>query len=118
MTKYKIVGFFNILFGLIYFFVPLIYLLLVVPKLAEIYKDFSVKPDFLIVYLTGGFSIILGLLSLLLGFKLFSSEAKNKQKYFTIALILLLLVWILGGIITSFLVLSVLLPIYNLTSQF
>ncbi|MBI2028893.1 hypothetical protein HYT02_00555 [Candidatus Gottesmanbacteria bacterium] len=117
MIKYKIVGFFNILFGLILFFVPLTYLLLVIPKINELYADFGTKPNLLPIYATGSVPLFIGLLTIFIGSKLFSSQAKIREKYFLYVLISLIL-WIIGGLIVGFLTLSIPFTLYNLTSQF
>lgn len=117
MNKYKIVGFFNILFGLIYFIVPVSYLFLVVPKLYQIYSYFNSKPNLFIIYLFGGIPIVISLLSLLIGVRIFSKDEKVREKYFVYGLIFFGLLWIISGLIIASLSFSVLYPLYNLSSQ-
>lgn len=118
MTKYKIVGILNLFLGILETIYPLFAFMFTIPRLTELYSEFGAEgPSFGITYLTLSIIILMGIGNLFFGIKLFS-KTENKDKYFKYALILVIASFLLGGVFTSFASLSVIMPIYNLTSQF
>lgn len=118
MTKYKIVGILNLFLGVLEVVYPLFALIFTLPKLTRLYSDFGAEmPSFTPTYLILGIVVLIGVGNLFFGFNLISKSGK-KDKYFKYALILVIASLLLGGVFYSITSLSVILPIYNLTSQF
>jgi len=117
MTKYKIVGILNLFLGALEVIYPLFALIFTIPRLTMLYSEFGAEmPSFISTYLILGFVILVGAGNLFFGFNLVSKSEK-KDKYFKYGLILLITSFLLGGVLFSIVSLSVILPIYNLTSQ-
>lgn len=118
MAKYKIVGVVNFFFGFFEVVYPLIVILFTIPRLTELYSEFQTKgPNLIPIYIILSIVILIGIGNFFLGVKLFSIS-ENKDKYFKYAIILIVINFLLGGIFTQIVSLSVLMPIYNLTSEF
>jgi hypothetical protein len=118
MTKYKIVGILNLFLGVSEIIYPLFALAFAITRLTTLYSGFSTEvPSFISIYLILGVVISMGAGNLFLGFNLVSKSGK-KDKYFKYALILLIASFLLGGILSGIATLSIISPIYNLTSQF
>jgi len=118
MTKYKIVGIVNLFLGALEIICPLFALIFTIPRITALYSEFNAEgPSLVPTYLVLGILILMGIGNLFFGFNLISKSEK-KDKYFKYALILIIASFLLGGVFSSIASLSVILPIYNLTSQF
>lgn len=119
MTKYKIVGAINLLLGGLQIIYPLFTLLFTLPRLTELYSEFNAEgPSLTITYFTLGSVIFVGFANLFLGFKLFLKAEEIAKKYFKYGLASVIISFLLMGIFPSIASLSIVLPIYNLTSPF
>ena len=115
MTKYKTVGILNLFLGILEVFFALFAFVFIVPKLTSLYSEFGTElPSFVSIYLILGVIILMGIGNLFFGFNLISKPEK-KDKYFKFALFLLIASFLLSGIFSS---IGIILPIYDLTSQF
>jgi hypothetical protein len=118
MTKYKIVGILNISLGVLETIYAAFALIITLPKLNELYFELGAKrPSYTSTYLILGFILIIGLVNLFLGLKLFTKSEK-REAYFIYALISLIASFFLGGIFSGIFTLSIIVPIYSLISQF
>ncbi|MBU1111061.1 hypothetical protein KKB83_05610 [Patescibacteria group bacterium] len=118
MSKYKIVGIINFIFGGLHIIYPLLMIFFTIPKLTELYTDVSVElPSLAPTYLTLGFNLLLGITGIFLGCKLFSKQEEIQKKYFKFGLALAIVSVLFGAVFSGLAVLSAVLPIYNLTSQ-
>jgi len=117
MTKYKIVGIINLLLGI--FQLLLMFPLIVIPKLNSLYADFNMngQPNFTGSYLVTVVAFLLMAINLFLSRKGFSN-VKDKDKYFKVGIIVAVVTFILSGFLTLILTVSILSPIYNLSTQF
>ncbi len=114
--KYRLIGAFNLLSGILQILLPALMLFFTIPRLNSLYSqaNFDVSSYITRAYIFGGLIILMGLANLFSGFKLFSAQ---KEKYFNFALIVLVLTFVLGGYFISSMVLSIILPIYKLTTS-
>ncbi|OGG01704.1 hypothetical protein A2W14_03755 [Candidatus Gottesmanbacteria bacterium RBG_16_37_8] len=118
MAKYKIIGAVNFFLGIFEIVYPLIVILFTIPRLTELYAEFQAKgPNLIPTYIILSIVMLMGVGNFILGVKLFS-KSENKEKFFKIAIILIIASFLLGGVITKIASLSVIMPIYNLTSEF
>ncbi|HUW22264.1 MAG TPA: hypothetical protein VMW41_06400 [Candidatus Bathyarchaeia archaeon] len=119
MTKYRIVGIINFIFGGLQIIYLLLAIFFTIPRLTDLYNEFSAEmPSFAPTYLVLGFNLLLGITNFFLGFKLFSKQAKIQKKYFKFGLALAIVSFLLVGVFSGIATLSAVLPIYNLTSHF
>jgi hypothetical protein len=121
MTKYRIVGAFNLFFASFQIAFPLILIFVTIPRLTGFYSEFGVGSYwgyFIRTYLVLGFVIVIGLTNLFLGIKLFSQNERVAQKCFKYGLGLVVLNCFFVLICYHFLVWSTIMPILNLASQF
>lgn len=105
--------------GLLQVLVSISFLFFTLPKLMSVYSEFSAKaPSYTTIYLVLGIVLLIAVINLFLGFKLFSKSENNRDKYFKYGLILIVVAFPLMGRLVGMASLSALLPIYNLNSQF
>lgn len=119
MNKYKIVGIIDLLLGVPQLLMAIIFPLSVFPKLSQVYADFNVssQPNFTSGYVMVVLLLIISVVNLFLGIKGFI-KSKQNEKYFKYGIISAVISFFLTGILGEILTTSVILPIYNLTSQF
>ena len=111
MLKYKIVGFANYLIGGLQIFVALVLIFIVIPRMLSLYQDFGTEVTFTKSYLSPIINFVIGSFGVFLGHKMFSSNGKILEKYFTISIIYLVETFITAGIITQLSVLSIIQPL-------
>jgi len=119
MTKYRIVGVVNFLLGFLEIVYPLILIFFTIPKMYELYAQFHAEvPSPVGTYMILSLILLVGIINLFLGTKLFSKSA-GKDTYFTFAIILIaasfLSYWIFSAATTLS---SVIMPMSALTSDF
>ncbi|MBU0708174.1 hypothetical protein KJ596_00275, partial [Patescibacteria group bacterium] len=115
MSKYKIVGIINFIFGGLQIIYPLLTIFFTIPKLAELYTEVNVEmPSFAPTYLALGFNLLLGIICIFLGYKLFSKHEEVQKKYYKFGLALAIVSVLFGGVFSGTAILSAVLPIYNL----
>ena len=119
MSKYKIVGLINLLFGLLQLFLPIMLWVSVIPKLTEIYSNFQVNNQPNLTLLFGALILlfIFGLTNIILGVMGFK-KIKEKEKIFQYGIMVAVVTFFLMGALVSFLVSSIISHLYNITSQF
>lgn len=118
MNKYKIVGIVNLIAGVIQIIFSLLFLLSTLPKLASIYSNINKEgPSYPAAYLMFGLIILLGIASLVAGFKLMRGY-ENREKYLKFGLALIIIAVSLSGFLVSVAVVSIIMPLYSLTSEF
>ena len=89
MTKYRIVGVVNFLLGFLEIVYPLILIFFTIPKMYEFYSKINVElPSPVGSYIILSLILLVGIINLFLGTKLFSKSA-GKDKYLTFAIILI-----------------------------
>lgn len=115
--KYKIVGIANFLIGGIQILVALMLIFLVIPRMQSLYQDFNVQIPSIKPYLMPSLNTILGSLNIFLGYKLFSTETNDIDKYFTVSVIYLTFTFIIASVIAKLSILSLLIPLYKLTAS-
>lgn len=115
--KYKIVGALNLLVGFSGIIVPINYAFFVLPGLTSVYSAFeaSTQANITITYIAMGILLLIGLGNIFLGINLFTAR---KEKYFNFAAIFLISSWVIFALINGVIVYLVIMPIYNLVSQF
>src|SRR3989344_4359158 len=117
MTKYKLVGILNFFFGF-----PILLLALsfffVIPKLTPLYSEFGANTSGNIStsYLSVVVLLAISAVNIFFGIKGFSNT-QNKDAYFNYSLITAIVTFLLSGTIVGLMVISVIFPLYNLTSQ-
>lgn len=117
-SKYKILGIINIIFGFIQIPVPIILVFIVIPQLTILYKSLNIKqPSLIPTYAVLIFLIVLGLINISIGVKLFLKSTQNKEKYFTIGIVAIILIFLSAGSSMAITVTSIITPIYKLTSE-
>lgn len=119
MTKYKVVGAVNFIFGSLQVIYPLLMAFMTVPKLMQLYSEFSVgKPSLAPTYLALGFNLLLGVMNIFFAFKLFSKQKAVQEKYFKFGLGMAVASFLLLGVSSFLTVLSAVIPVYQMTSHF
>ncbi|MBU0708274.1 hypothetical protein KJ596_00810 [Patescibacteria group bacterium] len=120
MSKYKIVGIINFIFGSLQIIYSLLTIFIIIPKLlTELYTEVNVEmPSFAPTYLALGFNLLLGIICIFLGYKLFSKHGEVQKKYYKFGLALAIVSVLFGGVFSGTAILSAVLPIYNLTLPF
>ncbi len=119
MSKYRSVGIANIVFGLLQTFYPASLVILIIPKVSKMYTDFdAIPPSFTIVKILTWSIMLFGIVNVYLGFRLLRKSTTNKNKYYKYAVAFLVtgILLLLTSPILGYL--SLVVPIYNLTSQF
>lgn len=118
MTRYTIIGILDLLFGIPLVLQSLAMSIFTIPKLLALYSDSGIDIATISIrtYISLIIIAILGTINLFFGFKLFSSP--TKEKYFKFGLASALISFALFGVLVGSLVLSVILPIYQLTTSF
>ena len=115
--KYKLVGITNILFGIIQALYPVIVYMFVMPKLWDMYSslniDNPIKPA---VYIGLIFLFFYGIFNIIMGVLLFS-ERFNKDKLLIWNIILILLNFVFGGLVSGLLMIGIIAPIYSISSS-
>lgn len=118
MNKYKVLGIVNILIGLFQIFSSWVFSSFVISKINSMYQDFGMQNNsgvlayvfFTILFVAGVVSILIGLLQL--------TKPKDKDKYFRIGTINAIVAAVLLFILTPIGVITIITPIYSMTSQF
>ncbi len=118
MTKYTIVGGINIFFGIIQLLASVSQLYLNV-QLSKLYAEFNVNAGANLVVAKIGLSalFIFALVNLYLGAK-GMSQGKQKEVYLKRGTVAVIASLALSVFIVLFLIVTVILPIYNLNQQF
>ena len=118
MTKYKLVGFINIFFGVIQLLASASQLYLNI-QLGKLYSDFNVNAGANLIVAKIGLVLLFAfaLVNLYLGFK---GVTKNTQKevYFKRGTIAAIASLVLSVFAVGFLIVTIILPIYSLNQQF
>lgn len=120
MNKYKVLGIVNILIGLFQIFSSWVFSSFVISKINSMYQDFGMQNNsgvlayvfFTILFVAGVVSILIGLLQLT------KPKDKDKDKYFRIGTINAIVAALLLFILTPIGVITIITPIYSMTSQF
>jgi type II secretory pathway component PulF len=115
--KYKIVGTANYLIGGVQILISLTLFFVVVPRMQSLYRDFNAEVSLTKSYLAPIINIVLGIFAIFLGHKLFFSKGRVLEKYFTISIVYLVATFITAGIITQLSILSIIQPLYDLSSS-
>jgi len=118
MTKYKVVGVLDFLLGIPILLLSVSFSIFVIPKLSQLYLEFNTNNSGNIIfsYIIVLFLLIIAVANIFLGIKGFSNTSK-KEIYFKYGLIMAVVTFILSGLLVGLMTLSVILPIYNLTSS-
>lgn len=108
-----------VLYGVLTLVVSLVFTVLVLPKFIDLYRDFGVRfPTNAWVMSYAG--IAYGILQVSFGLyarRRLITSAKPVEWLLAVSVLLLLLNFLGGGVLQAMMVISVLLPIYNLTSS-
>lgn len=118
MTKYKIIGILNFLLGIPTLLLSLSFSIFVIPKLNQLYAEFNTNNsgNVILSYIIVLVLLIIAIANIFLGIKEFSNTQK-KEIYFKYGVIMAVVAFLLGGVLTGLMTLSVILPIYNLSSS-
>ena len=118
MTKYKIVGMLNFLMGIPILLLSLSFSIFIIPKLSQLYLEFNTNNsgNIILSYIIVLVLLIIAIANIFLGIKGFSNTQK-KEIYFKYSLIMALVTFIFGGVLVGLMILSVILPVYNLSSS-
>ena len=118
--KYKVVGWLDLIFGLLGLVQQTIMLFVVYPKLNALYQDFYIGGK--LPFFTRAYPYITVVLIILLagiayiGKKLAFEKSPN-EKIFKLGLMALVAVFLFGGYYISSLIMSFVSPLYSITSQ-
>lgn len=115
--KYKLIAILNLLLGLIELFVGLSFTFVVIPRMMVLYENMNVIISPWQKYRSSIIAIISSTLSIFLAFKILKTKGKNKEKYFLAGVIYLAVTFFLAAVNTWLTSLSIIGPIYNLSSQ-
>jgi putative Mn2+ efflux pump MntP len=112
----KVVGILDILLGITEILIPLSLFIFVIPKLVNLYSEIGNNYSQYLTrsYIGGSLLLIIGLLSIIIGYKSFSNKS---DKYFNLAVFLLCISFIALGVGCAIMISSVILPIYSLTNS-
>src|SRR3989344_8188235 len=116
--KFKVVGWLDLVFGSLGLIQQILLLFFVYPKLTTLYQDFQTRlpaSTQIFPYLSLAVSLLLVLI-VILGAKLAFGQ-KPAEKTFKLGVVALIAILILGGIYLSTSTLSLLSPIYSLSSD-
>ncbi len=115
--RYKILGLINLVLGLVQSGSSLVYYFIIIPKLMKMYEDFSVgtKPDPNLLHRGLFILLLLGLINLSFALANFFSPRKL---FFWLGVLAAVVSLLAAVSYFRFAALSVLFPIYNLTSNF
>lgn len=117
MNKYKIVGTLAFLVGASQVLYALAYIIAIIPKLTVLYSDFKISYNLNQAYVYLGLLAVMGVISLALGFKLFSKSQVIRKKYYRAAVIVLVINFICLGLLFTNLLISTIAPMYSLINQ-
>ena len=118
MTKYKLVGFINLFIGLLGVFFTSYYLLIVTTKLNKLYTDFGVVQNIISTqYIILFVIFVIGIIYMFVAYSLLNKNLVNKELFFRIGLVLLILSFISVPLIIGLLMMSTILPIYSITTS-
>lgn len=123
MNKHKIVAILNLLLGISEILSPFIYLGTALPALNKMYSDFESMgytanlPSFTFTYFMFGVIVIMGIVNLFLGIKLFSQSKESRERYLKYGTISAIVAFVLFGILFGVATLPVILSIHNLIPQ-
>ena len=119
MSKYTIVAAVNLFLGTAQAFISIAILFFTLPKLMGLYSEFDANPpSYMSAYIGLSFILLIALANFFIGLKLFSKSEEDKSKYLKYGILLIAITIILSGLFMIIANLSVILPIYNLTSEF
>lgn len=118
MSKYTIVGFLSLAVGIFQIFLSLTTLFVTIPRAVKLYEEFSASFDLSGTYVALIVLAFIGISEVFLGARLFSKAEAVRKKTFRYALALLALSFFAGGLFWVVLISGVVLPIYELKSQF
>lgn len=118
MTRYKTVGIVDLFLGTIDIIYSLFIFLFTLPKLNSLYSEFSAESSaFNSTSLVLILLLLMGMADIFFGVNLVSNSEK-KVKYFKFGLVFLIINLLLVGIFYAITSLSIIIPIYQLTSSF
>ena len=122
--KYKVVACLDILLGIIFAGIPIYVVYFSLPKLREMYTSFDIKlPLFTQLALNHGYFLIsifiaIAAIPFFISYKLLSPKNFNKDLYYKIGFFLIFLLFLSLGILSAFLVMIFVYPVYNISKQF
>ena len=113
--KYKLIGSFNIVIGLLEMILPSAMYFFVVPRLLEMYESLNVAEKVpQIIYWGFAFMFFYGLANLIIGIQLFR-ETDQKDSYLTYGVVLNILNFIFGGLFIGLMIIGLIAPIYQIS---
>jgi hypothetical protein len=115
--KFKLIAYSELLLGLFQVIYGGTLSFIVIPKLSILYSEFNLPISVLQKYGISVIIILLGLINIFFTFKILKSQGAIKEKYLKSGAIYLLINFILTGIAGAISVLSIINPIYQMTSQ-
>lgn len=117
--KYKVVGWLDLIFGSLGLIQQILMLFFIYPKLSSLYQDFGAQ----LPLTTKAYPYVSVVVALVLavvvyvGARLIFSKVRD-EKVFKVGIVALVVMLLLGGLFISSSVISAILPIYSLTSNF
>lgn len=115
---YKVVGFVNLLLGVLLMIFPLIIAFVILPSLTELYTKIGTAPSSGSICFSLGAAFLVGAVDLFLGFNLLKGPEESRERYLKYGVISALVSLILPGVLNATTILQVIYPLYNLSSQF
>lgn len=115
--KPTLLSFINIIFGIVQSGFSLYFVFILIPRLTGLYEEFSVNDNMILSYIFPILMLIFGLLSIISGIKLYKSSENNFAQANKMAEIVLAISAVGFLLFIGLTVMSVLFPIYNLSSM-
>jgi hypothetical protein len=112
--KYKIVGLLNLSFGIVQAAFPVVVYYAVIPRLYKMYTEMdAVPPRYDLINIGMIFLLVYGLINFLVGLKLILGKG-SMDKLFKIGVVLFVVNFVLGGLVSGLLMIGVIAPIYSI----
>jgi len=122
--KYKVVAFLDIFLGVVFVGIPIYVIYFSVPKMRDMYTSFGIKlPLFTKLALNHSYFLIFLFISIstipfFISYKLLSPKNFNKDLYYKMGFFLIFLLFLSLGILSAFLIMILVYPVYNISKQF
>lgn len=112
MLKYKIVAVINFILGTSQILISFLSSLFVSPKLQTLSTDLGIRtPSYTNILWV--LAILMGVVNILVGLKLITSQSEKKEKYFTYGLVIAITTFFLFGFLVAFNTMSNISNIYS-----
>ena len=117
MNKNKILGAINLILGLIYFLFTINYLFFVIPRMTDLYQQFSTKINLTSSYLVIGLLGIMGTVNSVVGYKVFKDKEEKLKNLRKVSILLIITAVLLSGFFFALMAMWLISPIYSLSTE-